>query len=887
MSTARKLPDPANELAQDAFGGKTPRDAFVTLLARGFWPIAITPKGTIRPGRDPSEGKDPIGKSWGVERWTLEKANSTYKQYKGAGVGICLGPQRGPGGVWLIDVEGDGPDAEQSRLILFGGELIETLGWGSTRGGHRLLTVDPDRITDLLPRLKSWESRGQQAGVYKSDSLPGLELRIGGYKPNGEVKQLQSVVPPTPGTDGRPRAWTGPASIAPVPEAFYSTLERLAPAKPILPAKQPSEPIAVPRSNANDRDTRRINNYVTTALADEAAKVAGTVEGSRHDALRAASMNMAGLVTAGELPVENYRRVLSDAARDCGLPGGEAHDLIESALKVATPRDLTNVKIHRPEGKHRNGEIEGGFVGSVGSSSQEPPENSWVIPGSLRRELPLVHPLPHSIIPLALRGWLVDIALRGSFPIEYPATAALVSISSLLGRNLTIRPKRRDSWIVVPNLWGGIVGPPGLQKTPAVEEAFLPLKRLVAEAIDAHSAATLRAMEDAAIAEAKAGAAKQKLKVTAKGPNPSDEALRNLVREVAGTAENDVPTLKRYMINDATVEKAGELLKENPRGFLQFRDELNGFFRSFERSGHESDRGFYLETWTGNGSYTFDRIGRGTVHVEALCLSLFGTIQPGPLAKYLKGSASGDDADGFIPRFQMLVYPDAPAKFINVDQWPDKTAKNQAFDVFRWIDSLDPRQMGIEIDEDKGLPFLRFADDAQDLFDEWRCDLENRLRDGSESVLMQCHLAKYRSLMPSLALIFHVVDSVGSDRIGPVTKNAAELAAAWCEFLESHARRIYQYAVEGDIEDAIRLGEKITQAFRKEPAGLTNPFTFRQVANKGWSGLDTVEDVRRNAGILEDRGWVKVVAKPSGPIGGRPSEDVWVNPALLESEAKP
>jgi hypothetical protein len=36
---------------------------------------------------------------------------------------------------------------------------------------------------------------------------PGLEFRIGGYKPDGTPKQVQSACPPTPGTDGKPRQW--------------------------------------------------------------------------------------------------------------------------------------------------------------------------------------------------------------------------------------------------------------------------------------------------------------------------------------------------------------------------------------------------------------------------------------------------------------------------------------------------------------------------------------------------------------------------------------------------------------------------------------------------------------------------------------------------------
>ena len=135
------------------------------------------------------------------------------------------------------------------------------------------------------------------------------------------------------------------------------------------------------------------------------------------------------------------------------------------------------------------------------------------------------------------------------------------------------------------------------------------------------------------------------------------------------------------------------------------------------------------------------------------------------------------------------------------------------------------------------------------------------MRGGSESALLTNHLAKYRILMPSLALLFHVVDSVGTDRLSPVSYEAAERAAAWCELLEAHARRVYQSAIEGDPEVAARLAERIKQS-------LPNPFTFRQVAIKGWSGLDTVEDVRKAVGILEDRNWVKVVVRQPGPERG-------------------
>ena len=46
-----------------------------------------------------------------------------------------------------------------------------------------------------------------------------------------------------------------------------------------------------------------------------------------------------------------------------------------------------------------------------------------------------------------------------------------------------------------------------------------------------------------------------------------------------------------------------------------------------------SQKGFYLTGWNGDSSYTFDRVGRGlNQRVDAVCLSLLGSTQPGRIA---------------------------------------------------------------------------------------------------------------------------------------------------------------------------------------------------------------------------------------------------------------
>ena len=45
--------------------------------------------------------------------------------------------------------------------------------------------------------------------------------------------------------------------------------------------------------------------------------------------------------------------------------------------------------------------------------------------------------------------------------------------------------------------------------------------------------------------------------------------------------------------------------------------------------------------------------------------------------------------------------------------------------------------------------------------------------------------------MPSLALIFHLVDCVTHNTQGQVGLESAKQAVNWCEYLETHARRVY------------------------------------------------------------------------------------------------
>jgi hypothetical protein len=143
------------------------------------------------------------------------------------------------------------------------------------------------------------------------------------------------------------------------------------------------------------------------------------------------------------------------------------------------------------------------------------------------------------------------------------------------------------------------------------------------------------------------------------------------------------PRLRRLIVNDATFEALHQTMSQNPWGVLLLRDEIVGWLAGLDKAGHETERAFCLEAWNGKNPYTVDRIGRGTIHVPACCMSLFGGIQPGRLRSYLADALQdGPSNDGLIQRFQLLVWPDLDT-WEYVDRSPNIEAQELAARVFR------------------------------------------------------------------------------------------------------------------------------------------------------------------------------------------------------------
>lgn len=471
----------------------------------------------------------------------------------------------------------------------------------------------------------------------------------------------------------------------------------------------------------------------------------------------------------------------------------------------------------------------------------------------------------------------MDEANRMPCPPEFIASAAIVSLGAIIGAQCAIKPKSNDSWLIIPNLWGGIVGLPSAKKSPAISSALKPLGRLIAHSEEELQLAKEEYSAAKIVFDAKKDAIESRIKSVAKSPTNGDlDSLVRALKTHQQTAPIE-PSERRYKSNDTTIEKLGELLRDNPAGLLILRDELVGLIASWDKAGHEGDRAFYLESWNGYGSFDTDRIGRGRIHIPNLCTSLFGGIQPDKLTDYLEQSANALANDGMLQRFQVLVYPDhRPWEWC--DFIPNKDARDKAYTVFDAIANLDPIAWGaLPADDYVKFPHFKFDNEAQKIFINWSTNLNLLKLINEDNPLIAQHLAKFEKLFSALSLIFHLVDCASFGSYGPIRAQSAQRAVAWCEFLEAHARRCYGLLADDGLRSAQALADKLRQS------KLSNGFTARDVRRNQWRYLTTDEAVQAALSWLEDEGWLQAnEVGGSGPGSGRRTSRYNINPKIEE-----
>jgi len=484
----------------------------------------------------------------------------------------------------------------------------------------------------------------------------------------------------------------------------------------------------------------------------------------------------------------------------------------------------------------------------------------------MSEEIPKVKECPSHIFPDEVRCWIEEHGQLMQVPLDYLVIPLIIYMGTVIGRKRGVQV--RQGWTEFPNLWGMLIGNPALMKSPAMKAMQMPLKQLIERGqkkfYESNAIYTKDLKKWNLLKKGQEDACKQNLQKKL----PAGISSLNDIADFSIPPEPIRPILKRYRTDDATIQKIGELLIENPQGLLLFRDELPGWLSGFQKKGREDERQFFLESWNGNQDFYVDRIGRGSIYIPALCMSILGSIQPDPLKRYVQAAVQGgSDNDGFIQRFQLMVWPEVTRAWQLLSITPSKEYTERVIRIFDYLDKLT-------FEEDKPV-LLPFSSAAQEAFDQWQYTLENRLRSGELPPYLQAHLAKYKKLVPALGLILELLRSGYEEKTSyTIRESALEGALFLADYLESHAIKVYTSG------NSTKVLERAKTLIRMIKAGKINvPFRARDVyQGHHWSGLKDVKEVQEVLDYLCDRNYLatEVFKTP-----GRSTTQYWVNPAVF------
>ncbi len=443
---------------------------------------------------------------------------------------------------------------------------------------------------------------------------------------------------------------------------------------------------------------------------------------------------------------------------------------------------------------------------------------------------------------------------------DYPGMAMLATVASLIGGKRRLRPYTTSDWSVPCILWCGVVGDPSSRKSPALAAITDPLRGLEKDKAEQHSdalrewreksewcRASKREWQEAVTKAVKAGEDKPRMPADADDP--------------------DEPCRRRTLTMDSTPEALGPILEGNPQGVLAFRDELSGWFLSFERYS-PGGREFWLEAFNGS-TFVIDRKGaKEPIVLPFNGVSVLGGIQPAKLADALLASPD----DGLTARF-LWAWPDKrpftgrPRELVN---------KGLLEHILRRLDGLP-----WAVDEvGESVPVtLPLEAEAADIFEDWQ--RENAEVDQDSSSLFKSFVGKLDGAVLRLALVAEYIAWAAGNDAEPRQVGVQSLVAA-AQFVDDYAKpmaeRVYGDAALPRVErDAALLGRYIV----KQEMHSLNLRALKQSPHKAkLAAIRQAERMRAAADFLVDAAWLKPAPNREGQTVGRASLDYIANPLL-------
>ena len=496
---------------------------------------------------------------------------------------------------------------------------------------------------------------------------------------------------------------------------------------------------------------------------------------------------------------------------------------------------------------------------ALAASAWEPSEKPKKV-----NDTPRWRPFPISALP-KLVGRYVR-AASGSIGCD-PAFVALPQLSTLAGAvGNSTRIALKSGWQEPAVVWTGIVGDSGTHKSPALRSAT--------RFADERDAQEIRAFEEQrASYESKYTEYEVDLKAWQRKPNGLPPM------------EPTPPVCRRFLVSDVTIEALAERLADSPRGLSMVRDELAGWFSSFNqyKGGRGSDEAGWLSIHGASSLRVDRRTGdRKTIFVPSAAVSITGGIQPPVLARSLGVSHF---ENGLAARVLLAMPPKMPRK------WNDQQISMRITDamgqVFDRLWSLKPDEGDNGEQRPVDLPLTPEAMQVWITFYNAH---------GLELTALTGNLAaawsKLEGYAARLALVCHLANwAAGSDPSpGPVDQAAVEAGIALVEWFKNETRRVYATFGESEGQGEQRklvewidqrngrvTVRQVQQGIRRFKTSEEAEAALQELVTAGvgnWEEVPTTENGGRPTRVFQASGASTVYKTPETPEEDAGSVDV-------------
>jgi hypothetical protein len=399
-------------------------------------------------------------------------------------------------------------------------------------------------------------------------------------------------------------------------------------------------------------------------------------------------------------------------------------------------------------------------------------------------------PFPVTALPAPAREFVAAGAKAIGCDPSYLALPLLVALAAAVGNTRRLMLKR--GWFAPAIIWAVVIGESGTAKTPAFRLVMRPVRRRQERALERYVEEMKRYQVELARWE-------------------KDFAAWKRSRNAAGDPPEkpEPPRAVRYVVSDTTVEALAPILLANPRGLLLARDELAGWFGSFDRYAGKGKAGSDAANWLSMFSAETVTVDRKTgtpptIYVPHAAVCVTGGIQPGILQKAL----GQEHRESGLAARPLLAYPPRRVK-----KWTeadiDPAAEARLVELFDRLYDLEPDA------DDEGNPqpgVVRLSPDAKAA---WTAYYDaHAVEQADLTGDLAAAWAKLEEYAARLALVVHLTRWAGGD---PTLRNVENLDAAsmaagitLTEWFKGEARRVYAMLAETEPErDTRRLVEWI------------------------------------------------------------------------------